>query len=136
VVPRRIAVGRVVPVPRREIQTRLESVRATRVGELAHDVPMTVSKRARGDGMRSRLRWPETEAIVMLRRENERSRSGRTRGARPLPRVEVGWREDRRVLTPVAPLAVGERVDAEMKKERQLVALPVELRRRRTRARC
>jgi hypothetical protein len=71
----------------------------------------------------------------MFGRENERSRAGGSCGARPLASIEVRGRERRRILAPVAPLSVGERVDPEVKKERQLVTLPIELRLRRSRAR-
>src|SRR5207253_1839503 len=48
--------------------------------------------------------------------------------AGPLTRVQLRRVEYRRVLVAVPPLAVGERIDAEMKEEGELVALPGELR--------
>ena len=72
---------------------------------------------------------------MMLGREDHRAEAARLRGTRPLPRIQVRRREDRRILAAVAPLAIGEGVDAEVQEERELVALPRELRGRRARAR-
>jgi len=56
-------------------------------------------------------------------------------GARPLAGIERGGREDGGILGAVAPLAIGERVDAEVEEESQLVPLPGELSRRGNRPR-
>src|SRR2546426_11134280 len=64
----------------------------------------------------------------MLRGEDHGTEAGRTGGARPLAGVEPRRVEDRRILGAVSPLAVGERVHAEMEEHGQLVPLPGELR--------
>src|SRR5262249_34401507 len=56
-------------------------------------------------------------------------------GARPLTRIEILRREDRWILAAVAPLAIRERVDAKVEEQRQLIALPIELRPGRARSR-
>lgn len=63
----------------------------------------------------------------MLGRQDERATTTGTRSTRPLARVQLRGRKDGRILLAVAPLTVGERVDAEVQEERQLVTLPVEL---------
>src|SRR5205085_4018238 len=100
-----------------------------------HDVAVAGAKRACGDGVRGGARGPETEPVVMFGGEDHRARAATARGAGPLTRVERGGREDRRILASVAPLAIGERVHAEVEKERELVTLPGELSRRGSRAR-
>src|SRR5262245_16267595 len=77
--------------------------------------------------MRGGARGPETESIVVLRGEDHCSSAGGSSRTRPLARVETGRRKDGWALAPVAPLAVRERVDAEMEEQCQLVALPLEL---------
>ena len=64
---------------------------------------------------------------MVLGREDHHPESGRPGRARPLPGIERRGREDARVFLAVAPLAVRERVDAEVKEEGELVALPLEL---------
>ena len=76
-------------------------------------------------------RGPEAKPVVMFGGEDHRAKPSRPRRPRPLPGVEPGGRENRRVLRTVAPLSVGERVHAEMQEERQLVLLPFQLRARR-----
>src|SRR5439155_15564015 len=134
VVTRRIAVRRLVSVPRREIQTGFESFGVAGVNELAHDVALTVAPRTPRDRVVGRLRLPEAESVVVLCGENHRAEARRARGPRPLPRVERRRREDARVFAAVAPLAIGEGVDAEVQEERELIPLPLELWGRRRRA--
>src|SRR5687767_14355116 len=80
--------------------------------------------------MFGRARRPEAETVVMLGSQNQRAGASGHRGACPLPRVETGRREDRWVLPAIAPFTIRERIDAEVEKERELLALPRELRRR------
>jgi len=68
----------------------------------------------------------------MLGGQDQRAGASGLGRAGPLTRVEPRRVEQRRVLVPVAPFAVGERIDAEMEEQGQLVALPGELRRGRT----
>src|ERR1041384_7841685 len=133
VVARGVAVGGLVPVPRREVEPRLELLRPA----CLHELPDQITPAAAPGAPRHRVRGgpggPEAEAVVMLRGEDHRAESGRARRGRPLPGIECPGREDRRVLLSVAPLPVGEGVHAEVEEERELVALPRELRRRRHR---
>src|SRR3954466_9531414 len=120
-----------VPVPRRQIEARAKPFGRAGVDELPHDVAIAAAERAGGNGVSSRSRRPEAEAIVMLRRENQGTKAGRFRRPSPLSRVETRRIEDGRVLPTISPLAVGERVHPEVEKHRQLVTLPGELRRAR-----
>src|SRR5205085_11683079 len=125
-----------MPIPRREIEAGIESLRPTRIDELTHDVTLAVAPGAVRDGLVGRLRGPETKAIVVLGGEDEGSKACRARAPRPLPRVELRGGEDGRIFAAGPPLAVGEGVDAEMQEHRELVTLPLELRARTPRARC
>jgi hypothetical protein len=64
---------------------------------------------------------------MVLGREDHHAEASAPRGARPLPGIERRGREDARIFFSVAPLAVRERVDAEVKEEGKLVSLPLEL---------
>src|SRR5256885_16726375 len=90
--------------------------------------PRSAPPRAPRYGVRGEPAGPQAEAVVMFGSEDQRARARRPGGTGPLTGVQRGRVEHRGVLTPVAPLVVGERVDAEMEKQRQLVALPGELR--------
>ena len=128
VVARRVAVGRMIPVPRREIQPGAESFGAARVDELADDIAAAAPPRTLRHRVRRRPGWPEAEAVVMLGGEDHRAEPGGARLPWPRPRVERGRIEDAGIFAAVAPLAIGEGVDAEVQEERELVALPRELR--------
>ena len=117
-----------VAVPRREVQSRAEPLGSTGVHELANDVALPAAERARGDRVSRRGSRPETEAVVMLRREDQRAEAGGLRRACPLSRVEPSRIEDGRVFLAVPPFTVGEGVHPEMEEHRQLVALPGQLR--------
>jgi len=77
--------------------------------------------------MRRRLRGPEAESVVMLRSQYHRLEARALCGACPLPRVECGGVENGWRLLPVSPLAIRERVHAEVEEDRQLVAMPLQL---------
>ena len=135
VVARRVAVGGLVSVPRREIQSGADAIGPAGVDELPHQVARTSAPWAGGHRVRGGACWPEAEAVVMLGGEDHGLHTGGSGGAGPLPGIEGGGIEDARVLGTVAPLTVGEGVHPEVHEERELVALPVELGARGTRAR-
>ena len=134
VVAGRVPVHRRVAIPRRQIQTGAQPLAPARVGELAHHVPRTAAPRAPRHRVRREPAGPQAEPVVMLGGEDQRACAGGPAGPGPLACVQRRRVEHRRVLAPVAPLVVRERVDPEMEEQRQLVALPDELRGRGTRA--
>ena len=131
VVSRRVAVGGMIPVPRRQIEPGAEPFGPAGIDELAHHVAAAATPRAFRDGVRRRFGRPETEPVVMLGGEDHGPEAGGACGPGPGASVERGRREDRGILAAVTPLAVGEGIDAEVQEERELVALPRELRGRR-----
>src|SRR6185437_14907860 len=128
VIAGRVTVRMLVPVPRRKVQSSPEPLRRTRVHELAHDVARAASPRASGHAVFCCFCWPETEAVVMLGREDHCAEASAARAPRPLPRIEVRGREQGGILLSVTPFAIGEGVHAKVHEHRQLVALPLELR--------
>ena len=64
----------------------------------------------------------------MLGGEDQCAETSGASSLRPGPRIEPGRIEDAGIFAAVAPLAVGEGVDAEVQEEREFVALPRELR--------
>src|SRR5262249_17932551 len=117
-----------VAIPRRQIEAGLQSFRAARVDEFAHDVAPAAAKRRARDGMVRCLCRPQAEAVVMFRREAHPAGTAGLRSPPPLPRVQLFGSEDRGRFLAVAPLAIGEGVDAEVQEQRELVTLPGELR--------
>src|SRR5690606_10498751 len=89
VVTRRIAVCRMVTIPRREIESCAQTLRTARIDELADQIARTAAPRTRCNRMSRRRGRPETETIVMLRREDHRPEAGGTRRARPLTCIET-----------------------------------------------
>ena len=65
---------------------------------------------------------------MMLGGEDQGPETCGARVLRPGAGVERGRREDRGILFAIAPFAIGEGIDAEVQEERELVALPGELR--------
>ena len=127
VVARRVAVARLVAVPRRQIKAELEAGLAAGLGDLADDVPLAAPPGRALDRMLREPARPEAEAVVVLGRQDEPAHAGGLEGPDPLAGVEGGRIEERRVLFPCPPLAVGEGVDAEMDEGLELEGLPGEL---------
>src|SRR2546423_13630529 len=84
------------------------------LGDPAPPSPSPAAPRAPRHGVLGEPAGPEAEAVVMLGGENQRAGAAGSGGAGPLPRVQARRVEHRRVLAAVAPLAVGEGVDAEV----------------------
>src|SRR5450759_3245400 len=99
----------------------------TSLHEFPDDVALARSPRTRCDRVTGGALGPQTEAVVMLGRQDERSSAGVSRGASPLTGVQRRRHPDRRVLMPVAPLAIGEGIHTEVQEESELVTLPGEL---------
>lgn len=123
-----VAVHRLVPVPRREVQPQPDTFGARGGGELADDVAGAALPRRGGHRVVRQGRGPEAEAVVVLGREHDAPEPSRRRRARPLARVERGGREHGRVGAAGAPLGIREGVGAEVEEEGHLGELPLELR--------
>src|SRR5206468_4124383 len=94
VVGGRIAVGRVVAIPRREVESGPKSLGRTGVDELANDVALAAAEWAGGDGVARGSGGPEAEAVVVLRREDQRAKASGLRRSSPLPGVQASGMED------------------------------------------
>ena len=127
VVARRIPVHWRVAIPRRQVQPGPQPLGATGVGELLHHVAGAAAPRASRHGVLGHPAGPQAEAVVVLGGENERSGPSGFGGTGPLSGVEGAGGEDGGILASVAPLTIGEGVDAEMQEQRQLFPLPREL---------
>src|SRR6185437_1402581 len=121
---------RLVPIPGREIQARLQALCARGVDELAHDVALTVAPGAGFHGMERDGAGPETESVMMLGGQDHPAEAARAGGPRPLTRIERAGVEQALGFVAHPPFTVREGVDAEVQEESQLVAMPGELRRR------
>src|SRR3990170_3668005 len=134
VVAGRIAIGGMVAIPGRKVESHLESLGPARVGELAHHVTLAIPP---GAGCYRVLRGaagPEAKAVVVLGGEDQGAEASRFGHPGPLPGIQGRGREDGGIFPPIAPFPIGEGVDPKVEKERQFIALPLELGRRGYRA--
>ena len=120
-----------MPVPGREIEPELQSRLAAGLGQLADDVALAAFVGAVLDRMLRVLAGPQTEAIVMLGREDDHFHPGVFARLDPLAHVELGRVEDRRVFRALAPLFVREGVHRVVDERDEFQLLPGKLRRRR-----
>ena len=130
-----LPVAGVIAVPRREVEARAQAGVAAGVDEFAHQVALAGAPRAGRHRMRGGRAGPQAEAVVMLGGEHDAAEARVLHHLHPLPRIERRGCEQLRVLLAGAPFAVGEGVDAEMHEQRELLALPGQLRGRRARTR-
>ena len=105
----------VMAVPRREVGRELQPRRVRRLAHLLDEVALAALPRRVGDGVvRVELARPEAEAIVVLANEDDALDAGRLRRRDPLLCVKLRRVEHRGGRVAVAPLLVGERVEAEV----------------------
>ena len=84
------AVGRIVAVPRRNVDAEPEARFAAGVGEFAQHVALAVAPSAAGDGVVAGRIGPEAEAVVVFGRDDDPLHAGVARDRGPLAAVEVG----------------------------------------------
>ena len=70
---------------------------------------------------------PETETVVMLRRDNSHFETGFLEGAHPLFAIQFRRIENVRVFCAVAPLTTGESIHTEVQESGQFHLLPLQL---------
>ena len=114
-------------VPRREVDGEPQPVFLARVGHLAHNVALAVAPWRAAHVVVVAGEGPQAEAIVVLGREYDALHAGAHESARPLLTVETLGVEGLGVGVTIAPLAVVERVEAEMYEGIGLHLLPVHL---------
>ena len=121
------AISRLVAVPGREVEARVEPLRACRLCQSPHHVPFAVSPRTADYVMLGVGAEPERKPVVVFGREEHRFETGLPRHTGPLPRAEVRRLKHAQVFRTVASFPVGKRVDGEVQKRRLLVFLPLKL---------
>src|SRR5258705_12411862 len=115
------AIGFVIAIPRRQIDTEFQSSSRTRLRDLLHYI---APKRAVLDRMLGVARRPEAEAVVVLAGEDQPLHPAVLRGTDDLVGVKIGGIEDVVLRVAVAPLVVGKGVDGEMQKTVKLELVP------------
>lgn len=116
-----------ISIPRRKIDTKLQSVPATSVGDLPHYVAMSTAPITMLHRMAGITRGPETKAVVMFGRENQSFHSRGFCRLDDLVGVEIGGIENPRLFISIAPFFVGEGVYREVKKTVKLQLMPAKL---------
>ena len=129
----RRAIARIVAVPGRDIHAEPEILRRTGIRKRTQHISLSVAPGTLRHGVRALGRRPETEAVVVLGREDHTPEPGGTGRLRPLAAVERRGLEDVFRLRPVTPFRPGERVGAEVAEKIHLHLLPGHLLRRRAR---
>ena len=124
-------VARIVPVPGRNINPELQAVGRTGIGKFPQNVPLSVPPAALCHCMGTLRRRPQTETVVVLRRDDYALESGRPRHGRPLPAVQLRGIEDVFRLRPVPPFGTRKRVGTEVAEQVHFHLLPGDLVRRR-----
>src|SRR6185312_8059653 len=119
-----------IPVPRRKIDPETHSIFFAGVGYLFYDVPVTVLIRSVFYCVLRVFAWRKTKTVVVFCSKDNLFETCSLDYSHPLPGVQLRGIELRKILLPVAPFLVGERVDPEMKERRQLQFLPAQLSRR------
>ena len=118
----------IVPVPGRDIDTHLQPGRGAGLGELLQDIPVPVPPAALPHGMAAFGAWPEAEAVMVLRREDDALHPRPAGYVGPLAAVKGRGVEEVLRLRPEAPFPAAEGVGAEVDKEVHLHLLPLQLR--------
>jgi len=111
-------------VPWGQVDAEPKPVPAAGLRDLPHHIALTAAPGAARYRVVRVGAGPETEAIMVLRGEDELRHAGVHAGPRPLVRVERRGVEQGRVLGSIAPLTVGERVHPEVDEAGELQALP------------
>ena len=127
VVAGRIPVARLVPVPWRKVNAECQAALPAGLGHLPDNVALPSPPRGILDRMLGEQARPEAESVMVFGRDDEALDPRGLDRLDPLAGIEIGRVEKPRVFRPLAPLAVGERVHAEMNKRLELERLPAEL---------
>ena len=125
-----VAIARLGPIPRRQVQPELEPLGPARLREFGEHVPLAVSPGAAGHVVLGDVARPQTEPVVVLGGQDHGLHASLLGHAHPLVTVELRWREGVRRLGAVPPLLVRERVHVEVHERVVLQLVPGELRAR------
>jgi len=127
VVPWRIAVARLVAIPRREVDAEFQAGLAAGRRDLADDVALAFPPGRVLDRMIREAARPEAEPVVVLGCDDEAPDPGGLDRLDPLAGVEIRGIEELRVFRALPPFSVSERVHAEMDEGLEFERLPGEL---------
>ena len=117
----------VVAVPGREVDAEAQPVTAAGVGELTHQVALSIAPRRALHAVVGIGRGPEAEAVVVLGRQHDPLHAGRLERADPLVAVQSRGVEGRGGRIAVAPLHVVEGVESVVDEGVGFEALPGQL---------
>lgn len=122
-----MSISRVMAIPRRKVQARVDSPGLGRLDKLFHHISFPILPRASNDRVISVFGRPQAESIVVLGRQNHQRDAGLSSCIGPLAGVEARWIEDGRAFQAGAPFSIGEGVDTKMEEHYDLSLLPFQL---------
>src|ERR1700761_8722416 len=113
-----------MPVPRRKIDAKLQSVFACRTGYIAYYVAFAVFPRAALDAVIRLPGGPEAKAVMMLGHQHHVLCTRVADGFHPLIRIELSGIECGRAGSAIAPLTVKKSIGGEVKDDAEFKILP------------
>src|SRR6266700_3087515 len=116
-----------MPVPRRKIHTKPESIFSCRVRHLPDDVAVAVFPTAAFHAVVGLLGWPEAETVMMFCNQHDISCARCLDRPHPLLGIEIRGRKNLRVGSAVSPFTVQKSVGAEVQDHSELKILPCQL---------
>ena len=129
----RTTVFGMIPIPRREINTKLQVIFLTRFGKIAYHIALAVSPWRIFHTVFRGFRRPEAKTVMVLRRNDNTSESGGLDDARPLIAIQIFRIKCRCGRITIAPFKIVERIQPKMYKSIHLRFMPGNLLRRRNR---
>ena len=124
IVFRRITVAGSITIPRRQVYTEFHAILGTCITKFTYHVTLAVLPRRRSNRMRSRLGWPQAEAVVMLGCKKYHLEATLFQGAYPLVSIQFCRIEQRRIFRTISPFTTGKCINSKMQKGCQLHLLP------------
>ena len=121
------SIFRMVTIPRRKVDSKLETFLATSLSEFAHHITLTILPRRVLDGILCIGRGPHAETAMVLSRKDDASHASLFADSRPLTTIEIGGIEQLRILIAKAPLLIGIGVERVMDESIHLHILPTQL---------
>lgn len=112
-----LAITRLMPIPRGEINPQLHTTNSCSLSQFSQHISTPIPPRTRSHRVISVLRGPQAEPIMVLCSQNDSRKTRIFRHTDPLSRIQLSRVEHRWVGVPRPPLRVRESVGAEMQEK-------------------
>ena len=123
---RRSIIG-LMPVPRREINGKFDSILLTGIGKFAYNITFTVFVRGISNTVFGKLCRPQTKAVMMFGSQDYSFHTGIDKCLHPLLAVQTSRIERFRIRVAITPFTVIEGIETEVYKGICFHLLPIYL---------